>query len=94
MIRQAVLQYIHEEHALDQLEEVIGDRSAVLIHGRQAYEAAAFALPELPRLLFEGHCTDQQVEAFKQACDPYDVILALVGGTGIATAEQVAFQVQ
>jgi len=92
VIRQAVLQYIHEEHALDQLEEVIGDRSAVLIHGRQAYEAAAFALPELPRLLFEGHCTDQQVEAFKQACAPYDVILALGGGSVIDTAKQVAFQ--
>lgn len=94
MIRQAVLQYIHEKNALDQLEEVIGNRSAVLIHGRQAYESAAFALPELPRLLFEGHCTDQQVEAFKQVCAPHDVILALGGGSVIDTAKQVAFQLQ
>ncbi|MGI1806016.1 iron-containing alcohol dehydrogenase family protein [Exiguobacterium sp. TDN 0502] len=94
MIRQAVLQYIHEENALDQLKEVIGNRSAVLIHGRQAYEAAAFALPALPRLLFEGHCTDQQVEVFKQACAPHDVILALGGGSVIDTAKQVAYQLQ
>jgi len=94
VIRQAVLQYIHEEHALDQLEEIIGNRSAVLIHGRQAYEAAAFALPDVPRFLFEGHCTDQQVAFFKQVCAPYDVILALGGGSVIDTAKQVAFQLQ
>ena len=94
MIRQAVLQYIHEENALDQLEQIIGNRSAVLIHGRQAYEAAAFALPDVPRFLFEGHCTDQQVEALKLSCAPYDVILALGGGSVIDTAKQVAFQLQ
>ena len=94
MIRQAVLQYIHEENALDQLEQIIGNRLAVLIHGRQAYEAAAFALPDVPHFLFEGHCTDQQVEAFKQSCAPYDVILALGGGSVIDTAKQVAFQLQ
>ncbi|MCY1692315.1 iron-containing alcohol dehydrogenase [Exiguobacterium sp. SL14] len=94
MIRQAVLQYIHEENALDQLEQIIGNRSAVLIHGRQAYEAAAFALPDVPHFLFEGHCTDRQVEALKLSCAPYDVILALGGGSVIDTAKQVAFQLQ
>ena len=61
MIRQAVLQYIHEEQAVDRLSELLRGRKAVLIHGEQALKSSAQYLPELPKLLFTGHCTDQQV---------------------------------
>jgi len=90
MIRQAVLQYIHEEHAVDRLSELLQGRKAVLIHGKQALKSSEQYLPELPKLLFSGHCTDQQVAELTERCASYKIIIALGGGSVIDTAKQVA----
>lgn len=90
MIRQAVLQYIHEEHAADRLSELLQGRKAVLIHGEQALKSTKQYLPELPKLLFSGHCTDQQVADLTERCASYEIIIALGGGSVIDTAKQVA----
>ncbi|WP_251132638.1 hypothetical protein [Exiguobacterium sp. s80] len=58
MIRQAVLQYIHEKEAVSQLDTLLGKRSGVLLHGAKALQAANPYLPALPKVLFQGHCTD------------------------------------
>ncbi len=90
MIRQAVLQYIHEEQAVERLSELLRGRKAVLIHGEQALKSSAQYLPELPKLLFTGHCTDQQVAKLAERCATYEMIIALGGGSVIDTAKQVA----
>lgn len=90
MIRQAVLQYIHEERAVDRLMTLLADRKAVMLHGKQALEAARAYLPELPKIEFSGHCTDQQVERLAENCAAYEVIVAVGGGSLIDTAKQVA----
>lgn len=90
MIRQAVLQYIHEEQAVERLSELLRGRKAVLIHGEQALKSSAQYLPELPKLLFTGHCTDQQVAKLAERCAAYEIIIALGGGSVIDTAKQVA----
>ncbi|MDI3236295.1 iron-containing alcohol dehydrogenase family protein [Exiguobacterium antarcticum] len=90
MIRQAVLQYIHEEQAVNRLSELLRGRKAVLIHGEQALQSSESYLPELPKLLFSGHCTDQQVTMLAERCATYEIIIALGGGSVIDTAKQVA----
>ncbi|MGE6556039.1 iron-containing alcohol dehydrogenase family protein [Exiguobacterium artemiae] len=90
MIRQAVLQYIHEEQAVDRLSELLRGRKAVLIHGERALKSSEQYLPELPKLLFSGHCTDQQVAELTKRCAAYEIIIALGGGSVIDTAKQVA----
>ncbi len=92
MIRQAVLQYIHEKEAVSQLDTLLGERSGVLLHGAKALQAANPYLPALPKVLFQGHCTDFQVAELVKACATYDVIVALGGGSLIDTAKKVAVQ--
>ncbi|WP_143082924.1 iron-containing alcohol dehydrogenase family protein [Exiguobacterium sp. KRL4] len=41
MIRQAVLQYIHEEHAMDRLTTLLAGRKAVMIHREKTLQAAS-----------------------------------------------------
>ncbi|WP_214848842.1 iron-containing alcohol dehydrogenase family protein [Exiguobacterium sp. s193] len=90
MIRQAVLQYIHEKEAVEHLMPLLDGRRAILLHGEKALQASASYLPALPKIRFQGHCTDEQVAQLTEACGEYDVLIALGGGSLIDTAKQVA----
>lgn len=91
MIRQAVQEYDHSDDALDHLETLVGDRQALVLHGRIGYEKVLRVNPELasfPTVAFRGECSDEEVTRLS-AYEP-DVWIAIGGGKLIDTAKRVA----
>ncbi|WP_047375994.1 iron-containing alcohol dehydrogenase [Exiguobacterium sp. ZOR0005] len=91
MIRQAVLEYDHDDDALDRLGELIGGRRVHVLRGRHGYPVVERLLPSLkayPATSFAGECTDR--EADRVDLDGADVLVAIGGGKLVDTAKLVA----